>query len=130
MRVRAGEVEVVNSPLTGEPGAFAADEIRRATKTQAEESRKDKYLTRVCLLVQKDGTGVEQNYSIRVGYSEGVRSITITGGMDIGARYGGLDDAEANRKGQLDKLKDSDHNPRIAQRGIKFNIPLDLRTPS
>ena len=32
--------------------------------------------------------------------------------------------------GTLDSLKDSDHTPHIAQRGIKFNIPLDLRTPS
>jgi hypothetical protein len=27
-------------------------------------------------------------------------------------------------------LKDSDHSPRIEQQGIKFNIPLDARTPS
>ena len=27
-------------------------------------------------------------------------------------------------------LRDSDHTPYIAQRGIKFNIPLDARTPS
>jgi hypothetical protein len=34
------------------------------------------------------------------------------------------------RLGTLDKLSDSDHAPHILQRGIKFNIPLDLRTPS
>jgi hypothetical protein len=27
-------------------------------------------------------------------------------------------------------LKDSDHSARIEQQGIKFNIPLDARTPS
>ena len=33
------------------------------------------------------------------------------------------------RTGTLDSLQDSQHRPHIAQRGIKFNIPLDLRTP-
>jgi hypothetical protein len=27
-------------------------------------------------------------------------------------------------------MRDSEHKPRIAQRGIKFNIPLDVRTPT
>ena len=44
--------------------------------------------------------------------------------------YGGLDIAEAIRLGTLDSLKDSEHQPHIQRRGIKFNIPLDLRTPS
>ena len=56
--------------------------------------------------------------------------ITVTGGDAVGAMYGGLDVAEALRSGALDSLKDSVHAPHIAQRGIKFNIPLDLRTPS
>lgn len=56
--------------------------------------------------------------------------ITVTGGDAVGAMYGGLDVAEAIRTGALDSLKDSVHSPHIAQRGIKFNIPLDLRTPS
>jgi hypothetical protein len=44
--------------------------------------------------------------------------------------YGGLDLAEAVRLNTLTSLKDSDHTPFIANRGIKFNIPLDARTPS
>ena len=38
--------------------------------------------------------------------------------------------ADTIRTGALDSLKDSMHTPHIAQRGLKFNIPLDLRTPS
>ncbi len=38
---------------------------------------------------------------------------------------GGLDVAEAIRTGTLDSLKYSDHRPHIAQRGIKFSLPLD-----
>ncbi len=60
----------------------------------------------------------------------GRRIITVRGADAAGAMYGGLDIAEAIRTGTLDSLKDSDHKPHIAQRGIKFNIPLDLRTPS
>jgi hypothetical protein len=56
--------------------------------------------------------------------------ITVIGADQAGAMYGGLDVAEAIRNGTLDSLKDSDHHPHIAKRGIKFNIPLDLRTPS
>ena len=45
--------------------------------------------------------------------------------------YGGLDVAEAVRLETLADLKDSDHTPAfIERRGIKFNIPLDVRTPS
>ena len=44
--------------------------------------------------------------------------------------YGALDLAEALRLNALDSLGDSDHTPHIAQRGIKFNVPLDARTPS
>jgi len=44
--------------------------------------------------------------------------------------YGGLDLAEAIRLNTLDSVADSEHSPFISRRGIKFNIPLDLRTPS
>ena len=47
-----------------------------------------------------------------------------------GAMYGGLDLAEAIRLGTLDTLAAADHSPYIEKRGIKFNIPLDARTPS
>jgi hypothetical protein len=54
----------------------------------------------------------------------------VLGGDASGAMYGGLDIAEAIRLGTLAEIKDADHTPHIARRGIKFNIPLDARTPS
>jgi hypothetical protein len=53
-------------------------------------------------------------------------------GADVpGAMYGGLELAEAiGLEASLDTIADRQVNPRIAQRGIKFNIPLDVRTPS
>jgi len=47
-----------------------------------------------------------------------------------GAMYAALDLAELVRTGAIAAAKDSDYTPHIASRGIKFNIPLDARTPS
>lgn len=69
---------------------------------------------------------VPQGYIIRrVG-----DRIWVVGGDESGAMYGGLDIAEAIRLGTIRSTDDSIHTPYIAKRGIKFNIPLDLRTPS
>jgi hypothetical protein len=44
--------------------------------------------------------------------------------------YGGLDIAEAIHLGTINNLSESDNRPYLERRGIKFNIPLDMRTPS
>jgi hypothetical protein len=53
-------------------------------------------------------------------------------GMDAaGAMYGGLELAEAVRLADgMDGVSSRRANPYLEQRGIKFNIPLDARTPS
>ena len=60
----------------------------------------------------------------------GADRVRVIGGGAPGAMYGGLDVAEALRLGTTASLKPGPRSPHIAQRGIKFNIPLDLRTPS
>ena len=72
----------------------------------------------------------EQSYGIRRRSRAGRDTIAVLAADAVGAMYGGLDVAEAMRLGTLAGLRDSDHSPRIGQRGIKFNIPLDARTPS
>lgn len=78
-----------------------------------------------------DATLGGQAYRIERGTDE---SFAIIGGDAVGAMYGGLDLAEAIRLGPeaLETLLADNRvrTPHIAQRGIKFNIPLDLRTPS
>ena len=64
----------------------------------------------------------------RIERSEG--KIRVVGGDANGAMYGGLDVAEAIRLGMLAGLTSTEHSPYVARRGIKFNIPLDARTPS
>ncbi|HWA86172.1 MAG TPA: hypothetical protein VG710_08125 [Opitutus sp.] len=58
--------------------------------------------------------------------------IKVTGGDDAGEMYAGLDVAESLRLGTLDALAADArvHTPHVANRGIKFNVPLDWRTPT
>ncbi|MBN1419744.1 MAG: carbohydrate-binding family 6 protein [Planctomycetes bacterium] len=70
---------------------------------------------------------VPQGYAIRTGAGE----IRVRGGDANGLLYGGLELAERIRTERiLEKVGDADGKPFIEKRGIKFNIPLDLRTPS
>ncbi|MBN2137245.1 MAG: hypothetical protein JW720_05530 [Sedimentisphaerales bacterium] len=69
-----------------------------------------------------------QGYAIR---SRGNSRYLVVGADDVGAMYGGLEVAEAIRfEGGLDNVHTVVRKPSIARRGIKFNIPLDARTPS
>ncbi len=115
----AASLNLTNDPATGEPGKFAEQEIRREAAAKATEAQ-------ITLTVETNTKATTQSYRIT---REG-KTIRVIGADATGAMYGGLDIAEAIRTGTLDALKDSDHKPHIAQRGIKLNIPLDLRTPS
>ncbi len=126
----AANLDLVNDPVTGGPGKFAADEIRREAAAKGMALSNDANATRITIKVEKGDKAAAQSYSIRVNNDNNRRVITVRGADEAGAMYGGLDIAEAIRLGTLDSLKDSDNKPHIARRGIKFNIPLDLRTPS
>ena len=68
-----------------------------------------------------------QGYLIRT--SGGI--LYAVGADPAGTMYAGLDIAEAIRlDGAPGNIPDKTVRPFIARRGIKFNIPLDLRTPS
>ncbi len=117
----------------GGPGEFAAEEIRREAAGRGmnvldTDAKASDAAVRVVLAV--DAGGGAQSYRIRVQRENGQRTIIVRGADTAGVMYGGLDIAEAIRTETLDSLRDSDHAPSIAQRGIKFNIPLDLRTPT
>ncbi len=71
-----------------------------------------------------------QSYSIRRIVSNGNSTVLVLGADTTGAMYGGLDIAESIRLGSIGFLAVSDHAPHIERRGIKFNVPLDARTPS
>lgn len=111
--------EVIHEPSAGGPGKFAAEEIQREATIKGISAN-------VTLSALKDSKAVPQSYRIERNGDE----INVVGADETGAMYGGLDVAEAIRLGTLDSLQSSEHKPHIAKRGIKFNIPLDLRTPS
>ncbi len=115
----AAAVTLTLDPAAGGPGQFAAAEIRR------EAAARD-VTAHITLAVAADPKAAAQSYGIRVQDGQ----ITVRGADAAGVMYGGLDIAEAIRTGTLGSLKDSDHAPHIKQRGIKINIPLDLRTPT
>jgi hypothetical protein len=71
-----------------------------------------------------------QCYSIRVKETGSQKVIYVLSGDKSGAMYGGFDIAEAIRLETIKLISDSDSKPYLERRGIKFNIPLDLRTPS
>ena len=128
--VLAAALVLSNDGATGEPGKFATEEIRREAVAKGMTLGEEANATRVALTIEKASKAAAQSYGIRVKNEAGRRTITVRGADATGAMYGGLDIAEAIRTGTLDALKDSDHTPHIERRGIKFNIPLDLRTPS
>ena len=117
------------------PGKFAAEEIRREAAARGmsfvgAEAKAPAEATRIALSVANEGNAVAQSYSIRVQNEGGRSVITVRGADAVGAMYGGLDIAEAIQMGTFDALRDSDYTPYIKQRGIKFNLPLDVRTPT
>ncbi len=72
----------------------------------------------------------EQEYSLRVTEGDAGKTYWAIGGDRVGAMYGGIHIGEIVKAFGLDSIKNEDHKPYIARRGIKFNIPLDERTPS
>jgi len=141
---------IYRDPTVG-PIGFAAQEIREAleeygfsvTEKSFEQLSKKGGAVRIILAVKGRQSVVKrlldegvkpvpelepQGYAIRVS---GKSTYWAVGADEAGAMYGGLDIAEIVRiEGGLDKVSDKKHSPSIARRGIKFNIPLDARTPS
>jgi hypothetical protein len=74
--------------------------------------------------------GPPQSYALRRKGDGGRTTYAILATDPVAAMYGGLDLAEAVRLGTLSEMQADEHSPYIARRGIKFNIPLDVRTPS
>jgi hypothetical protein len=61
---------------------------------------------------------------------KGSGQIIVMGQDAAGAMYGGLEVAELIQIGGLDAIQNLQQSPYMAMRGTKFNIPLDVRTPS
>ena len=71
-----------------------------------------------------------EGFSLRKSKWEKVRAFEIISKDNAGAMYGGLELAEQIRSHGVGGVVETRRNPYLSMRGTKFNIPLDLRTPS
>jgi hypothetical protein len=72
-----------------------------------------------------------QGFALRKDPATGYTGWWVLGADAVGAMYGGLELAETARLALgLTAVEELTQNPYIASRGVKFNIPLDARTPS
>jgi hypothetical protein len=140
----AGEDGTITADRSLAPVRFASDEIRAALAVKREEISKRSPMLRIVIEAgaapsnrRATALGVAppkfrsaQSYAIRKVERDGQTTLAVLAEGPIGAMYGGLDLAEQIRIGPIDTIASSDHAPRIERRGIKFNVPLDARTPS
>ena len=101
--------------------AFAAGEIRASLESAGAGATVD-----IQLELKKDGPA--ESYRI----SREGKTIRVRGSDATGLMYGGLELAELIRmeKGMPALEEEIEGIPHIPRRGLKFNIPLDIRTPS
>lgn len=71
----------------------------------------------------------EQAYALRTTTVPDT-SYWVLGGDDNGAMYGGLQIAENISFNGFEELYNEEESPHIKNRGIKFNIPLDKKSPT
>jgi hypothetical protein len=127
------------------PFTFAANEIESALRARkyrverTEEWRVDaavqaEAVVRFALVDRSDDPQFEklarEGFLLRNVALENHRELMVLSLDSAGAMYGGLELAEQIRARGVDGVADTDRNPYMSLRGTKFNIPLDLRTPS
>lgn len=71
-----------------------------------------------------------QNEGFQLSISKDKRTVAIIAIDDSGLMYGAFELAEQIQIGGWKALKNTLQNPYMKMRGTKFNIPLDVRTPS
>ncbi|HTU68587.1 MAG TPA: hypothetical protein VMF52_21790 [Steroidobacteraceae bacterium] len=71
-----------------------------------------------------------ESFRIRNEIRGGHRYLHVFGADAAGTMYGGLELAEQIRVKGVAGVVDTDRSPYMPLRGTKFNLPLDLRTPS
>jgi len=97
---------------------FAAQEISDALKETGKNH------LRVTLSIQSDASSPE-SFEIK---ADGPTVLHVIGSDANGAMYGGIEIAEHLKLGL--PIKSVSRSPMIEKRGIKSNLPLDVRAPS
>lgn len=107
---------------------FAAAEIRQVARQSVPEGDWRILLTRV------SGSEAEdikpEGFRIRRSSDGRTQLINVQAIDPAGLLYGGLEVAEVARTLGIEHVENDLQNPYMRMRGTKFNIPLDVRTPS
>lgn len=150
--LHAAEVTIHIEPDTG-PARFAATEIEAAlvlrghVATRARSSDADSNDRRLSIVLASTSEAANADHLRRAGGSlpsglkhdgfairrtgtQGSETVWVFGEDAGGVMYGGLELAEQIRLFGLERIESMDRNPYMEMRGTKFNIPLDVRTPS
>lgn len=107
---------------------FAVEDIKQALKEKGLSILKTGPASvQITLKVDEDLQNIEEE-GYKVSRKNG--KITVAGIDEAGVMYGGLELAEQIQVYGLDKIVEVEENPYMQMRGSKFNIPLDVRTPS
>ncbi|TWU33367.1 carbohydrate-binding family 6 protein [Novipirellula artificiosorum] len=106
------------------PAAFGAAEIRHSLETRPVEGDWQIHLG----VDASNGNIRPEGFQLEVNKSE--NRIDVIAVDPAGLLYGGLEVAEVIRTAGIDAIKPTLQNPYMQMRGTKFNIPLDVRTPS
>lgn len=83
--------------------------------------------------VEKSGITVEENLrseGFQIAISEDKNVIAVLAHDDAGLMYGAFELAEQITVAGIAAVENTVQNPYMKMRGTKFNIPLDVRTPS
>ncbi|TVY07552.1 carbohydrate-binding family 6 protein [Paenibacillus cremeus] len=114
-------IAAVYAPLTSLP---AATEPIRIVLTSMQDGQAD-------IGMLSEPSLSPEGYAIILERGGDFTLCRVTGADPVGAMYGGLDVADAVNAGtEIENIGIKTSNPYISGRGIKFNIPLDARTPS
>lgn len=105
---------------------FAAEKIQVALDAKGYSFVSQKGQHQILIEIKADRSNPE-SFSIHTGH-EGL--IQVVSSDAAGAMYGGLELAEMIRIGGLQGIIETRQSPYLAMRGVKFNCPLDVRTPS
>lgn len=121
------EITWVYSSSTAPQVNFALQDLEAAiggNYMASESSEKDK--SNIVLLVEPLKALHKEGFSIKKDKDQ----IIVTGFDEAGLMYGTLELAEQLNLYGLNGVKEISINPYLEMRGPKYNIPLDLRTPS
>ncbi|HKU88170.1 MAG TPA: alpha-glucuronidase family glycosyl hydrolase [Steroidobacteraceae bacterium] len=144
-RVIAAPLAIVGLEDRAAPVIFAADEIEQTLRTRkyrverteewrVDEAKNADLVVRFARVDRSDDPQFEklapEGFLLRNVALENHRELVVLSMDSAGAMYGGLELNEQIRVNGVEGVKDTDRNPYMPLRGTKFNIPLDLRTPS